>query len=77
MSHQGSSVPQWAVGDLCRATWSEDGQVYAATVVAVDGERCWVRFSSYGNEEDMEVSALRSPEAAPETQNSQLQVGGV
>ncbi|KAM4549387.1 uncharacterized protein PAE49_017300 isoform 2-T2 [Odontesthes bonariensis] len=67
------SVPRWAVGDPCQATWSEDGQVYAATVVAVDGERCRVRFSSYGNEEDMEVSVLRSPEAAPQTQNSQLQ----
>ncbi|XP_072244744.1 uncharacterized protein [Leuresthes tenuis] len=67
---EGHSVPQWAVGDFCRATWSEDGQVYAATVVAVDGERCRVRFSSYGNEEDMEVSALWSPEAAPQNSHS-------
>ncbi|XP_068998080.1 survival motor neuron protein-like [Embiotoca jacksoni] len=56
---------KWAVGARCRAVWSEDGCVYSATVVASDGERCRVRFHGYGNEEDVELSALQSPDDAP------------
>ncbi|XP_051231606.1 survival motor neuron protein-like isoform X2 [Dicentrarchus labrax] len=54
---------KWAVGAQCRAVWSEDGQVYRAKVLSVDGGRCRVRFCGYGNEEEVELSALRSPEA--------------
>ncbi|KAM9762612.1 uncharacterized protein ACNS7B_004632 isoform 3-T3 [Menidia menidia] len=68
-----STESKWAVGDRCRAVWSEDGQVYPATLVALDGQRCRVRFSSYGNEEDMDLSTLQSPEAAPQNRTSQLQ----
>ncbi|GAA6226264.1 survival motor neuron protein-like isoform X2 [Lates japonicus] len=59
---------KWVVGAQCRAVWSEDGLVYPATVVSVDGERCRVRFISYGNEEDVELSALMTPKAASPTQ---------
>lgn len=45
--------------------WSEDGQVYPATVVCLDGGHCRVRFTGYGNEEDVELSSLLSPEEAP------------
>ncbi|MEQ2266433.1 hypothetical protein XENORESO_004262 [Xenotaenia resolanae] len=65
---------KWEVGARCRALWSEDGKIYPATVVAVDGDRCRVRFGGYGNEEDMDLSALQSPCAVVQTQNSQLQV---
>ncbi|MEQ2157605.1 hypothetical protein GOODEAATRI_003445, partial [Goodea atripinnis] len=51
---------KWEVGARCRALWSEDGKIYPATVVAVDGDRCTVRFGGYGNEEDMDLSALQS-----------------
>ncbi|MEQ2294401.1 hypothetical protein AMECASPLE_003524 [Ameca splendens] len=64
---------KWEVGARCRALWSEDGKIYPATVVAVDGDRCRVRFSGYGNEEDMDLSALQSPCAVVQTQNSQVQ----
>ncbi|XP_008293894.1 survival motor neuron protein-like [Stegastes partitus] len=37
----------------------------------MDGECCRVRFVGYGNEEDMELSALRSPDAALQAQSSQ------
>ncbi|KAF3690533.1 Survival motor neuron protein [Channa argus] len=51
----------WEVGAQCQAVWSEDGLVYPATVVSMDGERCRVRFSGYGSEEDVDLSALRGP----------------
>ncbi|XP_047231195.1 survival of motor neuron protein-like isoform X2 [Girardinichthys multiradiatus] len=64
---------KWEVGARCRALWSEDGKIYPATVVAVDGDRCRVRFGGYDNEEDMDLSVLQSPCAVVQTQNSQLQ----
>ncbi|XP_045886607.1 survival motor neuron protein-like isoform X2 [Micropterus dolomieu] len=68
-----STKSKWAVGAQCRAAWSEDGRVYPATVVSLDGERCRVRFSGYGNEEDVELSALKSPDAALRTQRENSQ----
>lgn len=67
-------VCQWGVGARCQAVWSEDGRVYPATVVSLDGERCRVRFNGYGNEEDVELSALTSPDTAPQTQGQNSQV---
>ncbi|KAI3369172.1 hypothetical protein L3Q82_026132, partial [Scortum barcoo] len=67
------SVCQWAVGARCLSVWSEDGQVYPATVVSVDGKCCRVRFSGYNNEEDVELSALRKPNAALQTQRQTSQ----
>ncbi|KAM7409793.1 hypothetical protein PAMA_001336 [Pampus argenteus] len=61
------SVRQWVVGAQCQAVWSEDGQVYPATVMSLDGERCRVQFNDYGNEEDVELTALQ-PESAPQMQ---------
>ncbi|XP_028260615.1 survival motor neuron protein-like isoform X2 [Parambassis ranga] len=66
-----STETKWEVGAQCRAVWSEDGQVYQATVVSVDAERCRVRFSGYGNEEEVELSTLQSPDAAPQMENPQ------
>ncbi|XP_039984072.1 survival motor neuron protein-like isoform X2 [Xiphias gladius] len=59
---------KWVVGAQCRAVWSEDGRVYPATVVSLDGERCRVRFNGYGNEEDVDLCALKTPKAAPPRQ---------
>ncbi|XP_028443345.1 survival motor neuron protein [Perca flavescens] len=64
---------EWAVGARCRAVWSEDGRLYPATVLCLDGERCRVRFNGYGNQQDMDLSALRSPDAAPPTQRQNSQ----
>ncbi|XP_008335252.1 survival of motor neuron protein-like [Cynoglossus semilaevis] len=60
-----TSQYQWEVGSPCRTVWSEDGQVYPATVVCLDGGHCRVRFTGYGNEEDVKLSSLLSPEEAP------------
>ncbi|XP_078141721.1 uncharacterized protein LOC139908153 [Centroberyx gerrardi] len=59
-----SAPSKWAIGARCQAVWSEDGRLYACSVVWTDGRRCRVRFDGYGNEEEMELSALKSPEAA-------------
>ncbi|XP_019133357.1 survival motor neuron protein isoform X3 [Larimichthys crocea] len=65
------NVSQWVVGSQCLAVWSEDAQVYPATVLSVDGERCRVCFHDYGNEEEVELSTLRQSDTATQRQNSQ------
>ncbi|XP_029551620.1 survival motor neuron protein 1 isoform X1 [Salmo trutta] len=54
---------KWEVGSHCKAVWSQDGRVYPATLVWLEGERCKVKFDNYGNEEEMDLSAML-PEAA-------------
>jgi len=55
-------VSQWQVGDPCSAYWSEDGQLYAATVSSIDEKRstCVVVYSEYGNEEEQKLEDLLS-----------------
>ncbi|XP_027143789.1 survival motor neuron protein isoform X2 [Larimichthys crocea] len=66
-----SPESKWVVGSQCLAVWSEDAQVYPATVLSVDGERCRVCFHDYGNEEEVELSTLRQSDTATQRQNSQ------
>ncbi|XP_064808488.1 survival motor neuron protein-like [Oncorhynchus masou masou] len=54
---------KWEIGSHCKAVWSQDGRVYPATLVWLEGERCKVKFDNYGNEEEMDLSAML-PEAA-------------
>lgn len=51
---------QWKVGDACYAYWSEDGNLYAATISSVDHEKgtCVVYYNDYGNEEEQNLSDL-------------------
>ena len=51
---------QWKVGDHCRATFSEDGLKYEAEILSIDHEAgtCFVRYVSYGNEEEQELKDL-------------------
>ncbi|XP_012678667.2 survival motor neuron protein-like isoform X2 [Clupea harengus] len=53
-----SASKRWTVGSSCRCMWSEDELVYPAVVLSLDGERCRVQFEGYGNEEDVDLSAL-------------------
>ncbi|XP_062411859.1 survival motor neuron protein 1-like isoform X2 [Sardina pilchardus] len=58
-THKLASVSKaWVLGSRCRAVWSEDGLEYPGVIVSVDGERCRVQFEGYGNEEDVDLSAL-------------------
>lgn len=52
----------WMLGSRCRAVYSEDGLVYPAVLVWMRGERCRVKFEGYGNEEELELSTLLSPD---------------
>ncbi|XP_040052024.1 survival motor neuron protein 1 isoform X1 [Gasterosteus aculeatus] len=51
---------EWQVGDPCSAYWSEDGQLYAATISSIDEERgtCVVVYTQYGNEEMQNLEDL-------------------
>ncbi|XP_041694478.2 survival of motor neuron protein isoform X2 [Coregonus clupeaformis] len=52
----------WRLGYRCRAVYSEDGLVYPAVLVWMRDERCRVKFEDYGNEEELELSTLLSPD---------------
>ena len=51
---------QWQAGDPCRARYSNDGEIYEATIVGVNhgDASCLVRFVGYNNEEQMAQSSL-------------------
>ncbi|XP_051962454.1 survival motor neuron protein 1 [Xyrauchen texanus] len=51
---------EWQVGDSCYALWSEDGNLYAATILSIDHEKgtCVVFYSDYGNEEEQNLNDL-------------------
>lgn len=52
----------WNVGDSCSAYWSEDGQLYAATITSIDQKKgtCVVVYTGYGNEEEQNLEDLLS-----------------
>ncbi|XP_076853751.1 survival motor neuron protein 1 [Brachyhypopomus gauderio] len=51
---------EWNVGDSCHAIWSEDGNMYAATISSINQEKgtCIVNYTDYGNEEEQNLSDL-------------------
>ncbi|NXW83408.1 SMN protein, partial [Alopecoenas beccarii] len=61
---------QWKVGDSCSAVWSEDGNVYLATIASINQKRgtCVVTYTGYGNQEEQNLSDLLPP-ASDETVN--------
>ncbi|NXN20160.1 SMN protein, partial [Indicator maculatus] len=60
-----SAVPlkQWKVGDSCSAVWSEDGNVYLATITSINQKRgtCVITYTGYGNQEEQNLSDLLLP----------------
>ncbi|MFT7813644.1 survival motor neuron protein 1-like isoform X1 [Arapaima gigas] len=71
---------QWDVGDACLAYWSEDGNLYSATISSIDHEKgtCVVVYTDYGNEEEQNLADLLSDsyEEDGETQNASQQKEG-
>mmetsp|Transcript_20026 Transcript_20026/g.52005 ORF Transcript_20026/g.52005 Transcript_20026/m.52005 type:complete len:331 (+) Transcript_20026:209-1201(+) len=59
-----ASRSAWAVGDACRAVWSEDGVVYRAQIDSIDDRAgsCTVTFTDYGNSDTAQLGALLPPE---------------
>uniref|UniRef100_A0A4X2LT76 Tudor domain-containing protein n=1 Tax=Vombatus ursinus TaxID=29139 RepID=A0A4X2LT76_VOMUR len=56
-------LKQWKVGDACCAVWSEDGNIYPATIASADLKRgtCVVVYTGYGNKEEQNLSDLLLP----------------
>lgn len=69
---------QWKVGDGCSAVWSEDGNVYPATIASINQKRgtCVVTYMGYGNQEEQNLSDLL-PLASDETVNGMGNSGEV
>ena len=69
---------QWKVGDSCNAVWSEDGNVYLATIASINQKRgtCVVTYTGYGNQEEQNLSDLLPP-ASDETVNGMGNSGEV
>ncbi|XP_071436437.1 survival of motor neuron protein-like isoform X2 [Pithys albifrons albifrons] len=63
-----ASSKQWKVGDSCNAVWSEDGNLYPATIASINQKRgtCVVTYTGYGNQEEQNLSDLL-PAASHET----------
>ncbi|NXS11400.1 SMN protein, partial [Neodrepanis coruscans] len=63
-------LKQWKVGDSCSAVWSEDGNLYLATIASINQKRgtCIVTYTGYGNQEEQNLSDLLPP-ASDETVN--------
>ncbi|NXX28084.1 SMN protein, partial [Nicator chloris] len=56
-------LKQWKVGDSCSAVWSEDGNLYPATIASINQKRgtCVVTYTGYGNQEEQNLSDLLPP----------------
>jgi len=52
---------KWQIGDKCLSRYSEDGQWYEATIIALDRShnRCSVKYDQYENEEDVNLGMLQ------------------
>ncbi|NXD28104.1 SMN protein, partial [Spelaeornis formosus] len=56
-------LKQWKVGDSCSAAWSEDGNLYLATIASINQKRgtCVVTYTGYGNQDEHNLSDLLPP----------------
>ncbi|XP_008101227.2 survival of motor neuron protein [Anolis carolinensis] len=56
----GAPQKQWRTGDACSAVWSEDGNVYQATINSINWKKgtCVVVYTGYGNREEQSLSDL-------------------
>jgi len=64
---------KWQIDDKCLSKYSEDGQWYEATIIAIDRShnRCTVRYGGYENEEDVNLGMLQKcPETSMDEEES-------
>ncbi|KAM4709844.1 survival motor neuron protein-like [Discoglossus pictus] len=74
-------VKKWRVGESCNAVWSEDGNMYPATISSIDAKRgtCLVVYTGYGNSEEQNLAALRfldTSEAESDQKDQEQDVNG-
>ncbi|XP_008165720.1 survival of motor neuron protein-like isoform X2 [Chrysemys picta bellii] len=69
-------LKQWRVGDACNAVWSEDGNVYLATIASINQKRgtCVAVYTGYGNREEHNLSDLLLPNTV-EKENEEQNAG--
>ncbi|XP_061753608.1 survival motor neuron protein 1 [Nerophis ophidion] len=67
-----STDKEWQVGDSCSAYWSEDGQLYSATISSLDEKKgtCVVVYTDYGNEEEHNLEDLLSEISEGDDENN-------
>ncbi|XP_040197449.1 survival motor neuron protein 1-like isoform X2 [Rana temporaria] len=72
-------LKKWRVGDSCNAIWSEDGNLYPATISSIDGKRgtCIVVYTGYGNNEEQHLTDLRFPDSSEADSDQKDQVQDV
>ncbi|KAM3939117.1 survival motor neuron protein [Leptodactylus fuscus] len=59
-------LKKWRVGDSCNAFWSEDGNLYPATIDSINAKQgtCIVTYTGYGNCEEQNLADLRFPDSS-------------
>ncbi|XP_018413732.1 PREDICTED: survival motor neuron protein isoform X2 [Nanorana parkeri] len=59
-------LKKWRVGDPCNAVWSEDCNLYPATISSIDPKHgtCIVVYTGYGNSEEQNLTDLRFPDSS-------------
>ncbi|CAI9608801.1 unnamed protein product [Staurois parvus] len=72
-------VKKWRIGDSCNAIWSEDGNLYPATISSIDAKRgtCIVVYTGYGNNEEQNLTDLRFPDSSEADSDQKDQVQDV
>ncbi|KFV68064.1 Survival motor neuron protein, partial [Dryobates pubescens] len=57
------ALQPWKVGDSCSAVWSEDGNVYLASITSINQKRgtCVITYTGYGNQEEQNLCDLLPP----------------
>ncbi|XP_073480501.1 survival motor neuron protein isoform X1 [Aquarana catesbeiana] len=72
-------LKKWRVGDSCNAIWSEDGNLYPATISSIDAKRgtCIVVYTGYGNNEEQNLTDLRFPDSSEADSDHKDQVQDV
>lgn len=71
--HAQEETGEWCVGDLCRATFSGDGQEYEAEIVKIYSGKnlVLIRYLGYGNQEKVPLDDL-SPSLGPKEVELQI-----
>ena len=70
-THNVRSISSPKVGDICCSKYSEDEQYYRSKVLSISGSMVTILFVDYGNQETVEVSALK--ELSPQFCNLPVQ----
>lgn len=61
-----NSFGGWAVGDTCRAVYTEDGEVYTARIISLDSnDTCTLEYLGYGNRESQQLAHLMPAPSQP------------